>query len=73
MRLSIISVAGGLLLPEQVCILQQDAKVYWLLFFFRPVEPEKFSILPQPPATVSLIIPVCQFFLQFRNPQDAYN
>lgn len=60
MRLSIISVAGGLLLPEQVCILQQDAKVYWL-FFFRPVEPEKFSILPQPPATVSLIIPVQSF------------
>lgn len=33
MRLSIISVAGGLLLPEQVCILQQDAKVYWMFFF----------------------------------------
>lgn len=32
MRLSIISVAGGLLLPEQVCILQQDRK--YIGYFF---------------------------------------
>ena len=61
MRLSIISVAGGLLLPEQVCILQQDAKVYWMFFFVR-LNRRNF-----------LYCHVCQFFLQFRNPQDAYN